>query len=134
VSRRSYGQECPVAKSLDILGERWTLLIIHELLDGEARFSELSVRLPGIPSNLLSARLKTLEKIGLVHRTLYSNHPPRAYYGLTEAGEALRPVLDALHDWGSHYGARVGPESVREPARRARARPRRSLEPQSLSA
>ncbi|HWQ27698.1 MAG TPA: helix-turn-helix domain-containing protein [Dehalococcoidia bacterium] len=134
MARRSYGQECPVARSLDILGERWTLLIIHELLNGEARFSELSVKLSGIPSNLLSARLKTLEEIGLVRRTLYSNHPPRAYYGLTEAGEALRPVLEALHGWGLQYGMRIRPESAREAARRIRAGRRRRLEPHSLSA
>lgn len=134
MGRRRYGQECPVARSLDLLGERWTLLIVHELLDGEARFSELGVKLPGIPSNLLSARLKTLERLGLVRRTLYSNHPPRAHYGLTEAGQALRPVLDALHAWGLQYAARIGHEPAREAVPRTRSRRRTGVQPQSLSA
>lgn len=134
MGRRRYAQDCPVARSLDVLGERWTLLIIHELLEGEARFSELGVRLPGIPSNLLSARLKTLERVGLVRRTLYSNHPPRAYYGLTEAGLALRSVLDALHAWGLQYAARLGREPAEELPSRARSRRRSGLQPQSLSA
>lgn len=122
--RRSYGQECPLARSLDILGERWTFLIVHALLDGEARFSELSLKLPGIPSNLLSTRLKSLEEAGLVRRVPYSTHPPRARYGLTDAGKALRPVLDALGMWGQQYGMRIRQERVRAAVRSER-RPRR---------
>lgn len=132
--RRSYGQECPVARSLDILGERWTFLIVHALLDGEARFSELSLRLPGIPSNLLSTRLKSLEEAGLVRRVPYSTHPPRAYYGLTDAGKALRPVLDALQGWGQQYGMHIRGERVRGAARRERPGRRVAAAAEPLSA
>lgn len=131
--RRSYGHECPVARSLDILGERWTFLIVHALLDGEARFSELSLRLPGIPSNLLSSRLKSLEQAGLVRRVPYSTHPPRAYYGLTDAGKALRPVLDALQGWGQQYGMRIDRERPLRATSGRRSR-RAAAPPESLSA
>lgn len=101
--RKSYGRDCPVARSLDILGERWTLLIIGELLEGEARFSELSLRLSGIPSNLLASRLRFLEQAGLVRRAPYSRRPLRVRYQLTEAGQAVDGVIKALHEWGITY-------------------------------
>jgi DNA-binding HxlR family transcriptional regulator len=100
---KSYGQDCPVAKSLDILGDRWTLLIVRELFFGRTRFAEFQARLPGIPTNLLGDRLKQLEESGIVARRFYSQHPPRAEYVLTEKGRALDRTLGALAEWGDRY-------------------------------
>jgi DNA-binding HxlR family transcriptional regulator len=100
---KSYGQSCPIAKSLDILGDRWTLLLIRELFLGRTRFAEFQARLPGIPTNLLGDRLKQLEECEIVERRFYSQHPPRAEYVLTEKGRALDRVLGALAEWGDRY-------------------------------
>lgn len=100
-----YGQKCPVARALDVIGERWSLLILRDLRRyGPLRFQELEQRLPGLAPNTLSARLKTLEAQGVVATRLYETHPPRYQYFLTEKGEALRPVLKALYAWGEQYG------------------------------
>ena len=103
---KSYEQECPIARTLDIIGERWTLLILRDLLVFEkTKFSELQERLPGIPTRLLSDRLKKLELSGLVERQLYSQHPLRAGYRPTRKGRALKPVLGALAAWGTKHGS-----------------------------
>ncbi|MFB9833402.1 winged helix-turn-helix transcriptional regulator [Actinoallomurus acaciae] len=98
---RSYGQYCSIARALDLVGDRWTLLIVRELLlRGSCRFTDLKAGLPGIATNLLSARLKELEGVGLVGRE--DAPPPVAtvLYTLTEDGLALEPVLKALGLWG----------------------------------
>lgn len=101
----TYGQKCPVARALDVIGERWSLLILRDLRRfGPLRFQELEQRLPGLAPNTLSARLKVLEAQGVVATRLYETHPPRYQYFLTEKGEALRPVLKALYAWGEQYG------------------------------
>jgi DNA-binding HxlR family transcriptional regulator len=101
---RSYGQYCSVARGLDVVGDRWTLLIVRELLlQGPCRFTDLKNGLPGIATNLLSARLKELEDAGLVSR---EDAPPpvaTALYTLTEDGRALEPALRALGRWGLRY-------------------------------
>jgi DNA-binding HxlR family transcriptional regulator len=101
---RSYGQYCSIARALDIAGDRWTLLIVRELLlQGGCRFTDLRNGLPGIATNLLSARLKELEDAGLVSR---DDAPPpvaTALYTLTEDGRALEPVLKTLGRWGLRY-------------------------------
>jgi DNA-binding HxlR family transcriptional regulator len=100
-----YGQRCPVARALDIIGERWSLLILRDLnRKGPLRFQELELGLPGIAPNTLSARLKLLETQGLVATRLYARHPPRHEYFLTDKGKALGPVLKALYAWGERYG------------------------------
>ncbi|MFI4934188.1 MAG: winged helix-turn-helix transcriptional regulator [Caulobacterales bacterium] len=107
-----YPQFCPVARSLEIIGERWTMLILRDLLlEGPRRFHDFERAFPGMSPNTLSARLKTLEDAGLVTRRLYEAHPPRAEYALTDKGEALRPVLKALKDWGLQYVLRAGAPS-----------------------
>ena len=100
---RRYGQACPVAKSLEVLGERWTLLIVRDLLRGPARFQDLQTSLDGIAPNLLSERLKLMEEHGLVTRAFYSDHPPRAAYVLTAKGQELGGVVGALATWGLRY-------------------------------
>ncbi len=96
-------QTCPIARSLDVLGDRWTMLLMRDLHDGHCRFADLLRSLDSISPNLLSARLKRLEEEGIVTRRLYSVHPPRAEYVLTEPGEAFRPVLEQITAWGNRF-------------------------------
>ncbi len=100
---KRYDQFCPVARTLDILGDRWTLLIIRDLFFGKTRFREFEESLVGIPTNVLSERLKVLESNGIVERTFYADHPPRAEYHLTRKGRDLHWVLEALGAWGAKY-------------------------------
>src|SRR5262249_3743208 len=99
---RSYGQKnCPVARTLHLIGERCTILIVRELLlRGPRRYQDFQESLVGIAPNTLSARLKDIEASGLIERELYSEHPPRLEYRLTDRGKSLGPVLKALRDWG----------------------------------
>jgi len=94
---------CPIARALDIVGERWTILILRDLTHGVTRFKEILRSLDGIPSNLLSRRLKRLEEQGIVERSFYSQHPPRAEYRLTAKGARLIPLLRVLAEWGAWY-------------------------------
>lgn len=97
-------QTCPVARTLEIIGEKWTTLILRDLfLRGTVRFQELQASLPGLSPATLSARLKTLEAQGIVEQRFYSDHPPRAEYFLTDKGKSLGPILQALRDWGTKY-------------------------------
>lgn len=101
---RSYGQYCSVAKALDIIGDRWTLLIVRELLlQGACRYTDLRGALPGIATNMLAERLRELEAAGLVRRE--EAEPPVAttLFRLTETGAELEPVLGALGAWGVRY-------------------------------
>ena len=91
---------CPVACSLDVLGDRWTLLVIRDLFAGKARFGEFLTSPERIPTNILAERLKRLERAGVIASTPYSLHPPRLDYHLTERGRALAPVVDAIAVWG----------------------------------
>jgi DNA-binding HxlR family transcriptional regulator len=101
----SYDQDCPVARTLEIIGERWSLLILRDLLrEGPLRFQQLEQALPGAAPNTLSARLKTLEAHAVIATRLYETHPPRYEYFLTEKGKALAPILKALHAWGERFG------------------------------
>ena len=97
---RSYGQYCPVAKTLELVGERWTLLIVRELLVGPQRFTDLHAALEGIPRNLLADRLRDLEAHDIVTRAELPPPAARAVYQLTEAGQGLLPVIGALAQWG----------------------------------
>ena len=100
---KKYGQSCPVARSLEFLGERWTLLIVRDLLTGPRKFQDFSASLGKVAPAVLSHRLKVLETHGIVSRRLYSEHPPRAEYGLTAQGLELRPVVRALGIWGARH-------------------------------
>ncbi len=99
-----YDMRCPIARTLDIIGERWTILILRDLLlEGPRKFQDFQQSLAGISPNTLSARLKRLEESGVVERRFYEQHPPRAEYLLTAKGRALGPVLKALLDWGRSH-------------------------------
>lgn len=111
---RSYSSQdyCPVARTLDVVGERWTMLVLRELSWGRKRFSELLETLSGISTNLLSDRLKRLEENGMVERVFYSDHPPRAQYRLTEKGRAFVPVLVAMRAYGEAWEPRREPSEA----------------------
>lgn len=93
---RTYAQYCPIVRAVEVLGDRWTLLIVRDMLVGASRFNELSRGLPGLSRALLSRRLRQLANAGLVQRTGDG-------YTLTSAGEALRPLVFGLADWGARY-------------------------------
>lgn len=112
MTQRTYGQPCALARSLDVLGERWTILVVRELLLGPRRFKHLLSALPAIGSNRLSDRLKALEAADVVQRT---ELPPPAdvqAYALTDRGEALRGPLLGLALWGLELPAHDGPTST----------------------
>ncbi|MBD2844270.1 helix-turn-helix transcriptional regulator [Paenibacillus sp. IB182496] len=98
--REKYNLPCNIAQSLNVIGDRWTLLIIHEIMIGHATFNEIKKGLAGLSSKLLSERLKYLEREGLVEAELYSAHPPRYRYALTDGGRDLEDVFHALVVWG----------------------------------
>jgi len=96
--------ECPVARTLDLIGERWTILLLRDLLlHGARRFQDFQASLPGVAPNILSARLKAMEDNGLVRRSLYSERPPRLNYELTDKGKSLGPIVKAMRDWGNRH-------------------------------
>lgn len=100
-SRRSYDDPCGVARALDVVGERWALLVVRELLLGPKRFSALSGGLPGMSQNVLSQRLRELQDAGIVRRRTFGPPASSQGYELTERGRELEPVLLALARWGS---------------------------------
>jgi len=103
---RSYGQFCSVAKALDVVGDRWTLLIVRELiLQGPCRYTDLKGALPGIATNLLAERLRELETAGLIWREDAAPPVATTLFHLTEAGTELEPALAALGAWGIRYMA-----------------------------
>ncbi|MFI5511170.1 winged helix-turn-helix transcriptional regulator [Mycobacterium sp. NPDC051804] len=93
------GRPCPIAAALELVGERWALLVIREIALGATHFTDI-VRGTGAPRDRIAARLKALEQADVVARLRYQSAPPRYEYRLTESGEALIPVLDALLAWG----------------------------------
>jgi DNA-binding HxlR family transcriptional regulator len=105
--RKSYEQVCPLATALDFIGDRWTILILRELLGGPARFHVLRDGLPGIATNLLTERLRRLEADGLAKRIEAGGS---TMYALTDRGAAIRPTLEELGMWGARVGC-IGPPS-----------------------
>ncbi|MGP3633798.1 winged helix-turn-helix transcriptional regulator [Streptomyces sp. 24-1644] len=100
--RRSYDQFCASARALDSVGDRWTLLIIRELLGGPRRYTDLHADLPGVSTDVLASRLKDMEQNGLAVRRRLPPPAPASVYELTERGHGLLPVLTALSAWGAH--------------------------------
>lgn len=99
---------CPVARTLDLVGDRWSLLVIRDLLGGKKRYGDLLASDEHIPTNILAERLKRLEQAGLLERVPYSEHPPRFEYRLTGEGRGLGRAVDALATWGlGHFPGTV---------------------------
>jgi DNA-binding HxlR family transcriptional regulator len=103
---KDYDLECPIARTLEVVGQRWTALILRDLfLNKTRRFQDFQDSLTGIAPNTLSERLKALESGGIIVRQSYADHPPRFEYVLTDRGRSLGPVIKALRDWGSRSGS-----------------------------
>ncbi len=98
---------CPVATTVSLIGSKWKLLIIRNLLTRTWRFNELKKDLNGISQKVLTDSLRSMEADGLVVRTVYPEVPPRVEYSLSELGETLRPVINAMADWGNAYKAQL---------------------------
>ena len=113
---RSYNQYCAIAHALDIVGERWTLLLVRELIVGPRRFSDLLADLPGIGTNLLAARLKHLAERDIVRRETLPPPAASSVYTLTELGRGLEPVIVQLHRWGRRTQGPAGPDTRFRPA------------------
>lgn len=97
--------ECPVATTVSLIGSKWKLLIMRNLLTRPWRFNELKKDLDGISQKVLTDSLRAMEADGIVTRTVYAEVPPRVEYALSELGETLRPILDAMERWGVNYKA-----------------------------
>jgi len=101
---------CPISCALEIVGDRWTLLVVRDLVLGKRRFAEFEASPESIPTNILADRLKRLVAAGIVSASRYSEHPPRVEYALTAKGEDLRPMIRAMVEWGvKHAGGRTPP-------------------------
>ncbi|WP_400218811.1 winged helix-turn-helix transcriptional regulator [Methanomethylophilus alvi] len=98
---------CPVETTLLLIGDKWKVLILRDLMDGTRRFGELRRSVGGISQKVLTEKLRELEADGILTRTAYAEIPPRVEYALTELGSSLHPVLDSLAEWGSGYKAYV---------------------------
>ena len=96
--------ECSIEKALDVLGGKWTFLIIRDLFDGVKRFGELRKSLVGVSPKTLSIRLKELEERDVIKRTAYLTVPPTVEYTLTDKGNSLRPIIKAMKVWGAKWG------------------------------
>ncbi len=95
--------KCPIETTLKMLGCKWKVLIIRELLTGTKRFGELKKAITGITQKVLTSKLREMEELGLVERKIYPQIPPKVEYTLTDIGYSLRPVLESLKDWGKDY-------------------------------
>ena len=102
--KRSYGDPCGIARALDVVGERWALLVVREPVLGPQRFTDLRAHLPGIATDVLSQRLRQLEQAGVLRQTALAAPASGRAYELTPRGRALEPVLHALGRWGSQEG------------------------------
>ena len=94
---------CPITATLELIGDKWSLIVIRDLLVGKRRFNEFMSSPERITTNILADRLSRLEQTGLVTRTSYSEHPPRFEYALTEKGRALHPLLQEICRWGNRF-------------------------------
>jgi len=101
--KNQYNLPCNIAQTLNIIGDKWSLLILHQLLTGRETYKEIQDGLEGIPTNLLSERLKSMETDELITRELYQSHPPRYKYTLTEKGYDLVDVFNSLLLWGEKH-------------------------------
>lgn len=94
---------CPVETTLTLIGDKWKVLILRDLMDGTKRFGELRKSLSGVSQKVLTAQLRDMESSGLVNRKVYAEVPPKVEYSLTALGDSLRPVIDVLRTWGEGY-------------------------------
>ena len=98
---------CPVETTLTLIGDKWKVLILRDLLTGTKRFGELKKSIGNVSQKVLTAQLRAMEESGLLTRTVYAEVPPRVEYTLTELGQSLKPILDAMLNWGEEYKASI---------------------------
>lgn len=94
---------CPVETTLTLIGDKWKVLILRDLMDGTKRFGELKKSLGGVSQKVLTAQLRDMESSGIISRKVYAEVPPKVEYSLTALGDSLRPVIDVLRTWGEGY-------------------------------
>ena len=94
---------CPVETTLTLIGDKWKVLILRDLMPGTKRFGELKKSVGNVSQKVLTAQLRAMEESGLVHREVYAEVPPRVEYSLTELGKSLKPILDSMWAWGEDY-------------------------------
>lgn len=99
--------DCPVATTVQLIGSKWKLLIVRNLLERPWRFNELHKNLEGISQKVLTDSLRSMEADGIITRTVYPEVPPRVEYALSELGETMRPILDSMAAWGTEYKAKL---------------------------
>lgn len=104
--------ECPVATTVQLIGNKWKLLIIRNLLQRPWRFNELQKSLDGISQKVLTDSLRSMEADGILTRTVYAEVPPRVEYALSELGESMRPILESMQAWGENYKAMKGRNDI----------------------
>ncbi len=102
---------CPVETTLTLIGDKWKVLILRDLMPGTKRFGELKKSVGNVSQKVLTAQLRAMEKSGLVNRKVYAEVPPRVEYSLTELGKSLKPILDSLWSWGEEYKKRQDGQS-----------------------
>ena len=107
ISKTNILPNCPVETTLILMGDRWKILIVRDLLTGTKRFGELKKSLTGISQKVLTSHLRAMEESGLVNRKVYAEVPPKVEYSLTETGKSLNFVLDAMWKWGEDYKANL---------------------------
>lgn len=95
--------ECPVATTVQLIGSKWKLLILRNLMDRPWRFNELKKSLEGVSQKVLTDSLRSLENDGIITRTVYAEVPPRVEYALSDIGESMRPILTSMKEWGENY-------------------------------
>ncbi len=95
--------KCPVEATMDVIGGKWKVIIIHHLIPKTRRFSELKKLIPQITQRMLTSQLRELESYGVVHRKVYPQVPPKVEYSLTELGLSLKPILEVMHEWGQIF-------------------------------
>lgn len=98
---------CPVATTVGLIGNKWKLLIIRDIISGPKRFGELRKSLEGISQKVLTDCLRSMEEDGILTRTVYPEVPPRVEYSLSELGDTMRPIINAMASWGTEYKQRV---------------------------
>lgn len=103
---------CPVETTLTLIGDKWKVLILRDLMPGKKRFGELKKSIGSVSQKVLTAQLRDMEASGLINRKVYAEVPPKVEYSLTELGKSLKPILDAMQNWGEEYKNRNKSDNI----------------------
>lgn len=97
--------ECPVATTISLIGNKWKMLIIRNLMTSKQRFGELMKTIPGISQKVLTDNLRSMEEDGIIERAVFAEVPPRVEYSLSDLGNSMRPIIESMKEWGENYKA-----------------------------